>query len=97
MQQQTIDEREVAQFSRLGREWWNERGAMRMLHRLNPVRLAYIREQAITSFARDTKRLDALAGLRVLESDAAAASCASRWRAWAPKSSELIRRQKISR
>jgi 2-polyprenyl-6-hydroxyphenyl methylase/3-demethylubiquinone-9 3-methyltransferase len=67
MQPDTIDHREVAQFSRLGAQWWNERGPMRMLHRLNPVRLAYIREQAIATFARDATRIDVLAGLRVLD------------------------------
>jgi 2-polyprenyl-6-hydroxyphenyl methylase/3-demethylubiquinone-9 3-methyltransferase len=40
---------------------------MRMLHRLNPVRLAYIRDQAATRFGRDPKRLDSLAGLRILD------------------------------
>jgi 2-polyprenyl-6-hydroxyphenyl methylase / 3-demethylubiquinone-9 3-methyltransferase len=67
MQQPSVDPAEVAQFSRLGAQWWNERGPMRMLHRLNPVRVAYIREQATAAFGRDAKRLDALAGLRILD------------------------------
>lgn len=67
MQAQSVDPREVAQFSRLGAQWWNERGPMRMLHRLNPVRVAYIRDQATAAFSRDAKRLDALAGLRILD------------------------------
>jgi 2-polyprenyl-6-hydroxyphenyl methylase/3-demethylubiquinone-9 3-methyltransferase len=40
---------------------------MRMLHRLNPVRLAFIKEAACRQFGRDGKRLDALAGLRILD------------------------------
>lgn len=40
----TIDAREVGQFDEIGAAWWDENGAMRPLHRLNPVRLAYIRD-----------------------------------------------------
>jgi 2-polyprenyl-6-hydroxyphenyl methylase/3-demethylubiquinone-9 3-methyltransferase len=63
----TIDEREVERFSRLAADWWNPRGDLAPLHKFNPVRLAYIRDKAVAHFARDAKRLDALAGLRVLD------------------------------
>jgi 2-polyprenyl-6-hydroxyphenyl methylase / 3-demethylubiquinone-9 3-methyltransferase len=63
----SVDDAEVARFAALGAQWWNERGDMRMLHRLNPVRLAYIRGQAAARFGRDTRRLDSLAGLRILD------------------------------
>ncbi|MFN3818989.1 bifunctional 2-polyprenyl-6-hydroxyphenol methylase/3-demethylubiquinol 3-O-methyltransferase UbiG [Blastomonas sp.] len=39
----TIDPKEAAHFGRLAAEWWDPRGESAMLHRLNPVRLAYIR------------------------------------------------------
>ena len=63
----TVDEAEVAQFSRLAAEWWDPHGPMAALHKFNPVRLAYIRDQACARFGRDPKRLDSLAGLRVLD------------------------------
>jgi 2-polyprenyl-6-hydroxyphenyl methylase/3-demethylubiquinone-9 3-methyltransferase len=63
----TIDEGEVAQFSRLAGQWWDPRGPMAALHKFNPVRLAYIRDRAAARFARDAKRLDSLSGLRVLD------------------------------
>lgn len=63
----TIDEAEVARFSALGEQWWDERGSMRMLHRINPLRLGYIRAQATARFARERGRVDALADLRVLD------------------------------
>jgi 2-polyprenyl-6-hydroxyphenyl methylase/3-demethylubiquinone-9 3-methyltransferase len=63
----TIDEREVERFSRLAADWWNPRGKMAPLHKFNPVRLAYIRDQVVAHFGRDAKRIDALAGLRVLD------------------------------
>ncbi len=40
---------------------------MAALHKLNPVRLAYIRDQAVAQFGCDAKRLNCLAGLSVLD------------------------------
>jgi 2-polyprenyl-6-hydroxyphenyl methylase/3-demethylubiquinone-9 3-methyltransferase len=36
---------EVAQFAKLAGDWWDPDGASAMLHKLNPVRLAYIRDR----------------------------------------------------
>ena len=63
----TIDEDEVARFSRLSHQWWDARGPMAALHKFNPVRLAYIRDRVAEHFGRDPKRLDSLAGLRILD------------------------------
>ncbi|MDB5697843.1 MAG: ubiG, partial [Alphaproteobacteria bacterium] len=41
----TIDPREAAHFGRLAADWWDPKGSSAMLHRLNPVRLGYIRDQ----------------------------------------------------
>jgi 2-polyprenyl-6-hydroxyphenyl methylase/3-demethylubiquinone-9 3-methyltransferase len=35
---------EVAQFSKLAADWWDPNGASAMLHKLNPVRLKYVRD-----------------------------------------------------
>ena len=63
----TVDPSEVARFSRLAGQWWDPRGPMAALHKFNPVRLAYIRDRAAAHFDRDPKRLDSLAGLRILD------------------------------
>ena len=63
----TIDEAEVARFSRISGQWWDPHGPMAALHKFNPVRLAYIRDRAAAHFGRDPKRLDSLAGLRLLD------------------------------
>jgi 2-polyprenyl-6-hydroxyphenyl methylase/3-demethylubiquinone-9 3-methyltransferase len=42
----TLDPAEIAKFSALAAEWWNPKGPFGALHRLNPVRLQYIREVA---------------------------------------------------
>src|SRR6202008_3018738 len=63
----TVDDDEVARFSRLSGEWWDAHGPMAALHKFNPVRLAYIRDRAAAHFHRDASRLDSLAGLRILD------------------------------
>jgi 2-polyprenyl-6-hydroxyphenyl methylase/3-demethylubiquinone-9 3-methyltransferase len=63
----TVDETEVARFSALAAEWWDPHGKMAVLHKFNPVRLGFIKEAVCRHFARDDKRLDALAGLRILD------------------------------
>lgn len=44
MVETSIVPEEVAQFSKLASDWWHPDGASAMLHRLNPVRLKYIRD-----------------------------------------------------
>ena len=63
----TVDAAEVARFDALAATWWDPRGKMAPLHKFNPVRLAYIRDQAVKRFGRDGKRLDCLDGLRILD------------------------------
>jgi 2-polyprenyl-6-hydroxyphenyl methylase / 3-demethylubiquinone-9 3-methyltransferase len=63
----TVDQEEIARFSRLAGQWWDTRGPMAALHKFNPVRLAYVRDRAAGHFGRDPKRLDSLAGLRILD------------------------------
>ena len=63
----SVDPREVEQFSKLAARWWDPRGPMAPLHKLNPVRLAYIRDHAAEHFGRDPSKLGCLKGLRVLD------------------------------
>ena len=63
----SVDEGEVARFGRLAADWWNPRGPMAPLHKLNPVRVGYIRDQVTAHFGRDPKTLDSLSGLRILD------------------------------
>jgi len=63
----TVDPDEVARFSRLAGKWWDPHGEMAMLHKFNPVRLAYIRDAACRRFDRDPRQLGCLAGLRILD------------------------------
>jgi 2-polyprenyl-6-hydroxyphenyl methylase/3-demethylubiquinone-9 3-methyltransferase len=63
----TIDDAEVDRFSRMAAEWWDPAGKFRPLHRFNPVRLAYIRDQVAARFGRDPNAAKPFAGLRFLD------------------------------
>lgn len=63
----TIDPAEVARFSALAAEWWNPNGKFGVLHKFNPVRLAFIRDQTAGHFGRDARGPKPFAGLRLLD------------------------------
>lgn len=63
----TVNDEEIRQFDALGDEWWNPNGPMRPLHRLNPVRLDYIRRAVCQHFDRDPQAMRVLDGLRVAD------------------------------
>jgi 2-polyprenyl-6-hydroxyphenyl methylase / 3-demethylubiquinone-9 3-methyltransferase len=63
----TIDPGEVARFDRMARDWWDPKGPMRALHKLNPVRLQYIRDTACRHFGRDERAPRPLNGLTILD------------------------------
>ncbi|MHB0950556.1 MAG: bifunctional 2-polyprenyl-6-hydroxyphenol methylase/3-demethylubiquinol 3-O-methyltransferase UbiG [Allorhizobium sp.] len=63
----TIDQSEVDRFSAMAAEWWDPTGKFRPLHKINPVRLAYIRDQVCAHFGRDPKARRPLEGLRILD------------------------------
>ncbi len=63
----TIDQGEVDRFSAMAAEWWDPTGKFRPLHKFNPVRLKYIRDQICAHFGHDPHNARALDGLRVLD------------------------------
>lgn len=63
----SIDPDEVARFSARAAEWWDPQGKFRPLHKLNPVRLTFIRDQACAHFSRDPKSANSLSSLRLLD------------------------------
>lgn len=63
----TINPDEIGRFSAMADEWWDPAGKFKPLHKFNPVRLAYIREQAIAHFGRDGMARRPFEGLRLLD------------------------------
>lgn len=63
----TIDPAEAAHFGTLAADWWNPQGSSAMLHKLNPVRLRYVREAIDRHWSGDARALRPLAGKRALD------------------------------
>lgn len=62
-----LDAAEVSRFAALAERWWDPRGEFSALHKLNPVRLAYIRDHAAAHFGRDPKSTRSLDRLRIVD------------------------------
>ena len=67
MSKTSIVSTEVRHFAGLAGDWWDPDGASAMLHRLNPVRLCYIRDQIDQHWGIDEHRLRPLEGKRALD------------------------------
>lgn len=63
----SVDPAELAKFTALAERWWDPAGQFAPLHRLNPVRLALVRDRAVRRFGRDAAAARPLAGLRLLD------------------------------
>ena len=63
----TLDWEEVERFAKLAGDWWDAKGPFKPLHRINPVRLTYIRDELCRKFGRDPKGPLSLPGLSVLD------------------------------
>ena len=63
----SIDDKEVQRFQKVSAQWWDEEGAFKPLHRLNPTRIEYIRDCLISHFQRDRASPRPLEGLSILD------------------------------
>ncbi len=68
--QGSVDRAEIEKFARLAERWWDPAGPMRPLHRLNPLRLAFLRDRLVAlrpDGPAAPGSLKPLAGLRLLD------------------------------
>jgi 2-polyprenyl-6-hydroxyphenyl methylase/3-demethylubiquinone-9 3-methyltransferase len=63
----TINPSEAAHFGKLAADWWDPKGSSAMLHRLNPVRLGFVREMVDRHFGAERSDRRPLAGKRALD------------------------------
>ncbi|GMM60979.1 bifunctional 2-polyprenyl-6-hydroxyphenol methylase/3-demethylubiquinol 3-O-methyltransferase UbiG [Novosphingobium pituita] len=63
----TIRPEEAAHFGKLAADWWDPKGQSAMLHKLNPVRLAFVRAAIDAHFDTDPNGIKPLAGKRALD------------------------------
>ena len=64
---QTIRPEEAAHFGALAKEWWDPKGSSAMLHKLNPVRLGFLREAIDEHWRGDRESVKPLAGKTALD------------------------------
>jgi 2-polyprenyl-6-hydroxyphenyl methylase/3-demethylubiquinone-9 3-methyltransferase len=63
----TINAAEAAHFGALAADWWDPKGSSAMLHKLNPVRLGFIRAAIDSHFGEDDRARHPLAGKTALD------------------------------
>ncbi len=50
MKNNTINKKEIEKFSKIAEEWWNPEGKFKPLHKFNPIRIKYIKQNIINNF-----------------------------------------------
>ena len=63
----TIDPAEAEHFGALAADWWDPKGSSAMLHKLNPVRLSYVRERIDEHWDVEPRLLKPLAGKSAID------------------------------
>ena len=66
MKNNTINKKEIEKFSKIAEEWWNPEGKFKPLHKFNPIRISYIKENIIKTFKINQKKTP-LKNLRILD------------------------------
>tara|TARA_B100000902_G_scaffold314529_1_gene305311 strand:+ start:254 stop:982 length:729 start_codon:yes stop_codon:yes gene_type:complete len=56
MKTNTINKKEIEKFSRIAEEWWNPDGKFKPLHKFNPIRISYIKENIIKTLELENKK-----------------------------------------
>jgi len=66
MKSNTINKKEIEKFSKIAEEWWNPKGNFKPLHKFNPIRIKYIKENIINEFKLKNKN-QPLHGINILD------------------------------
>ena len=56
MKNNTINKKEIEKFSKIAEEWWNPEGKFKPLHKFNPIRISYIKENIMKTFNLENKK-----------------------------------------
>ena len=56
MANNTINKQEIEKFNKLAEEWWNPEGKFKPLHKFNPIRIEYIKNNIIKEFKIKNKK-----------------------------------------
>ena len=67
MKTNTINKKEIEKFSKIAEEWWDPNGKFKPLHKFNPIRISYIKENIINTFNLKNKKDNPLSGIKILD------------------------------
>jgi len=62
----SVNKKEIEKFSKMASEWWNPRGKFKPLHKFNPIRIRYIKENIIQNFKLKNNNIP-LKGVNILD------------------------------
>ena len=66
MKNNTINKKEIEKFTKIAEEWWNPEGKFKPLHKFNPIRIKYIKDNIINTFKLKNKKKPLL-GTKILD------------------------------
>ncbi len=66
MKNNTINKKEIEKFSKIAEEWWNPEGKFKPLHKFNPIRISYIKENIVETFKLENKKVP-LKNIKILD------------------------------
>ena len=62
----SVNSKEIEKFSKIAEEWWDPNGKFKPLHKFNPIRISYIKENIIKTFKINQKKTP-LKNLKILD------------------------------
>jgi len=62
----SVNKKEIDKFSKMANEWWDPEGKFKPLHKFNPIRIKYIKENIISNFKLQNK-FRPLSGINILD------------------------------
>ena len=62
----SVNKKEIEKFSKIAAEWWDPEGKFKPLHKFNPIRIKYIKENIIHNFKLKNKS-QSLSGINILD------------------------------
>ena len=66
MKNNTINKKEIEKFSKIAEEWWNPEGKFKPLHKFNPIRISYIKQNIIETFKLENEK-EPLKNIKILD------------------------------
>ena len=62
----SVNSKEIEKFSKIAEEWWDPNGKFKPLHKFNPIRISYIKENIIKTFKISQKK-SPLKNIKILD------------------------------